>query len=628
MHEVTFGLALAAGLLSFVSPCVLPLVPAYIGYMGGRMTHTVATTGKSKSDSISIGTRFSTLVHGIAFVLGFTVIFVSVGLATTALFSTMGQAAQIVEDILARVGGVIIIVFGLYFMGVFKSLFQQMRKHPHWLNSVFTACMAVLLSGFFIWGFITPVLFLPAVTGLMLALVLGGAFQHPQDFWLNSINSIESMLYADTRATVDPNKASSLSGSFLMGMVFSAGWTPCVGPIFGGITTMATQTGNILLGGALLGTYSLGLGIPFLLTALMLDGAQNLFRRIQKYMHKIEIVSGLLLIVIGLAVATGSLQNLSQNVSTEQADFSYRIEACGTEFVRGGIAFDEINTCLDGHLVPVAVGERARAVFTPETTAITQRFELDEAGAIGIELTHVDSLPNDLSITLQTRDGDEIASSDTFTPIPDTDDEFIVLDARLLTAGTYDVVMSASPEERTTFRLNITRATSAEVDTSNQTSGALEELAEQGSIETGLEVGMRAPDFTVTTLAGEEVSLSDLRGQAVLINFWGTWCGPCIREMPELQDAYEDYQDEGFLVLGLAVRDSRESVLEFKDEYGIEFPLALDTGSEVTDLYLVNSQPSTFIVDENGVIVFRFMGAIVRSQIDEVLQNDIGLELN
>lgn len=628
MEEVTFGLAFVAGLLSFVSPCVLPLVPAYVGYMGGRMTHTVATTGKSKTEPVTLGTRLSTLTHGLAFVLGFTFVFVSIGIATTAFVSALGSTATLVTDILARVGGVIIILFGLHFMGALQWAFSQLKARPGLLNPLFTLIMTALLGGFVVWGFITPVLILPAVAGLVLALILGGAFQHAQDFWLGIIESIETLLYTDTRTEIDPNKVSSLSGSFLMGMVFSAGWTPCIGPIYGGILNMSLQGGSVTLAIGLLATYSMGLGIPFLLTALMLDGAQNLFRRIQKYMHTIELISGALLIVIGVAVATGTLQNLSQNLSTEQADFSIRVEECGAEFFQGHLEFSAISSCVDGNLHLVALGQRAEVVFRAETPAQTYRFDLDDPTAIGIELTHLDTIPDDLRVTLQTRDGDELASSTDFSPLPDADNEYIALDVQALEAGAYDVVISATVTERTRFRVKVVEASAIELNTDNQIGGALEALANEATLETGLEEGLRAPDFTVTTLAGEDVSLSDLRGQTVLINFWGTWCGPCIREMPELQDAYETYQDSGFTVLGLAVRDTREDVLAFKDEYGIDFPLALDTDSTVTNQYVVTNQPSTFIVDADGVIVFRFFGPIVRDQIDDVLQDTVGLEAN
>src|SRR5688572_15053487 len=112
MENVTVGLAFIAGFLSFVSPCCLPLVPAYIGYMSGRMTHTVAGEKAKGLQGTQVATRATMLLHGLAFVAGFTFVFVMLGLMTTAFIGILGSTATVLKDIIAQIGGVLIIVFG------------------------------------------------------------------------------------------------------------------------------------------------------------------------------------------------------------------------------------------------------------------------------------------------------------------------------------------------------------------------------------------------------------------------------------------------------------------------------------------------------------------------------------
>ncbi|MFQ5921660.1 MAG: peroxiredoxin family protein [Anaerolineales bacterium] len=137
--------------------------------------------------------------------------------------------------------------------------------------------------------------------------------------------------------------------------------------------------------------------------------------------------------------------------------------------------------------------------------------------------------------------------------------------------------------------------------------------------------GALAPEFSLTNLEGEQISLSELRGHPVLINLWATWCAPCRIEMPHIQDRFERYADDGFLVLAVDFDEPAGLVEEFRDELGLTFDLLLDPGAEVQELYRNRSYPSSFFVDENGVIQVQHIGVMTEGQLDKNLAA-IGLE--
>lgn len=223
------GTAFVAGLISFVSPCVLPLVPAYISYMSGVSVDELIE-GASRESARRAGIR------SLFFVLGFSAVFITMGATATSL----GEALIEHRDILMKIGGVVIIIFGLHMLGVFKikALYAERRFHVR-LKSV---------------GYL---------------------------------------------------------GAFLMGLMFAFGWTPCVGPVLGTILGMAASTDTVMNGIALLAVYSLGLGVPFILTGFLTNRAFAAMNRIKPHFRKIEIASGLLLIAVGYLVFTGSLQEMA-----------------------------------------------------------------------------------------------------------------------------------------------------------------------------------------------------------------------------------------------------------------------------------------------------------------------------
>jgi cytochrome c-type biogenesis protein len=213
--NVSFGLAFLAGIASFLSPCVFALVPAYVGYLGGR-----AAGGELHANN-----RFITFTHGVAFVLGFSIIFVLLGVAASAL----GGLLYDLRIWLARLGGLVIIIFGLHMIGVFRI----------------------------------------------------------------------PLLEYDTRVQTLPDPKLGYLSSALMGVFFSAGWSPCVGPVLGAILTFALNGGSVAYGASLLSAYSAGLAIPFLIAALGIGWVTTTLRKYGKVMRYVEIGMGVLMVVVG-----------------------------------------------------------------------------------------------------------------------------------------------------------------------------------------------------------------------------------------------------------------------------------------------------------------------------------------
>jgi len=142
-----------------------------------------------------------------------------------------------------------------------------------------------------------------------------------------------------------------------------------------------------------------------------------------------------------------------------------------------------------------------------------------------------------------------------------------------------------------------------------------EQVFNQG-IQVASVVGALAPDFTLVNLEGENVSLSDFNGQPVLINLWATWCGPCRIEMPTIQSRFEEYRDEGFIVLAVNFDEPRGDVQAFRDEFGLSFQTLLDPGANVQKLYRTRSYPTSFFVDRNGVIQVQHIGVMTEGNLD------------
>lgn len=136
----------------------------------------------------------------------------------------------------------------------------------------------------------------------------------------------------------------------------------------------------------------------------------------------------------------------------------------------------------------------------------------------------------------------------------------------------------------------------------------------------GMISGSEAPGFDLMTAAGSPVSLDDHRGEVVLLNFWATWCAPCRTEMPLLQSAYETYHEQGFVVLGIDFDEPATAVMDYGQELGLTFPLLLDPGGEIQQLYKVRGYPTSVVLDREGRIQAYHIGVLAQSQLDGYLE--------
>lgn len=365
MMDVSLGIAFLAGLISFLSPCVLPLVPAYVSYLGGRMGMTVEAGMGAATARQAMGARFGLFLHGAAFVMGFTLVFVLLGVTTTALVQQLGgQNIRGVTDIISRLGGVLIVFFGLHFSGLLSGAFGWVRRLATDRAYVMVVgVLTVLGLVVLVWGFsgrlalwvrppFTPVwpdaLAVLAASVWMFGLFWGGAFTAPRAFVLGTIGRLDAMLYADTRRQFDAGSGRGLGGSLMMGVIFSAGWSPCIGAVYGSILTMSANTGNITSAAVLLAAYSLGLGMPFLVAAFALDGVQGMLWRVNRRMRMIKLVSGVLLALVGVLVMSGELARINAYLQTGQyGEWSVRVEECGIAAAQGTLQ-TSLQECLEG----------------------------------------------------------------------------------------------------------------------------------------------------------------------------------------------------------------------------------------------------------------------------------------
>ena len=230
--DVSLGAAAVAGVLSFLSPCVLPLVPPYLCYISGVSLEDMTT----QETPLAVRHRGRVMLAGLLFVLGFTTVFVLLG----ATASVAGQVLREHFELLSKIAGVLIIVMGLHFLGLFKIAFLSREARYH-----------------------------------------------------------------HEATTV------SLLGAYFIGLAFAFGWTPCIGPVLAAILSVAGSEDSVSRGMLLLASYSLGLGIPFLIATFSMDTFLGFSRRFRRHLPLVEKIMGGLLIVAGIMFLTGGMQVLS-----------------------------------------------------------------------------------------------------------------------------------------------------------------------------------------------------------------------------------------------------------------------------------------------------------------------------
>lgn len=151
------------------------------------------------------------------------------------------------------------------------------------------------------------------------------------------------------------------------------------------------------------------------------------------------------------------------------------------------------------------------------------------------------------------------------------------------------------------------------------------DISKQQETPVGIRKGEQAPDFELDTLAGEKVKLSAYRGQKVILNFWATWCPPCRVEMPDLQEFHQDYQQQGVIILGVnltATEKDPESVMEFVQREGVTFPILLDVTREVAKGYQAISIPTSYFIDEQGIIRQKVIGPVTYDQVQSIIRSN------
>lgn len=227
-------IALSAGFISFLSPCILPLIPSYMAFITGISLEELSHEKNLKR------VRKIVIINSLLFILGFSIIFIALGASATFIGKFLSRNIRWFEI----VGGCVVILLGLHFIGIFRLKFLNREKKIHLKNKPL--------------GFI---------------------------------------------------------GTVLVGMAFGAGWTPCVGPILGAILTMAATTQNIFKGIVLLAFYSVGLGLPFLISGLIIHKFFEYFKAVRKYFKVITAVGGILLIILGVLLITGYFSSISSYLS-------------------------------------------------------------------------------------------------------------------------------------------------------------------------------------------------------------------------------------------------------------------------------------------------------------------------
>ena len=411
-QHISFIIVFIEGVLSFLSPCILPLIPIYITYLAGNAK-------KVLEDGTIIYNRKKVFFHTLCFTIGVSFTFFILGNS----FYFLGNIFNEKQLLFTRIGGIIIVLMGLFQLGIFDFKFLQKER---------------------------------------------------------------KMNFDISQKEVNPLVA------FIMGFTFSFAWTPCVGPALSSVLILASSAENHLKSNILIGVYSLGFILPFLLLGLFTTQVLNFFKKNQKILKYTIKLSGILLIVIGIMTFTGYMNGISKYLNK----------------------------------------------YTISNQSNTEKTEIKE------ETTE------------------------------------------------------ATTEETTN-------------KTEEETTQSIEELPD-------------IFDFTLTDQYGNEHTLSDYKDKVVFLNFWATWCNPCLIEMPHIEELYKEYGLNEDEVVFLAIANpsskeypnnsdvSKEEIEQFIKDKGYTFPILFDETGEVLANYSIRAFPTTFMVNKESKVYGYVSGSLTK----------------
>jgi cytochrome c-type biogenesis protein len=290
--QVSILYAFVAGIISFLSPCVLPLVPGYVSMLSGIGVEQLKAGQPARN---------SLLASSIAFVLGFSVVFIGFGASASAV----GQFLVQHKSLMGPLAGAVVILFGLHLVG-------WLIKLP--VNAGIAIGVVLAFGGAILWRrmgteTIGPGGILGSVQLLSVALIfLAGP---SMTRWLNRDIRFQNLGGQTAEQAKSGGALSGVTSGFLLGFAFAFGWTPCIGPILAAVLVLAANAETISRGIFLLAVYSAGLAVPFLLTAIGINRFLRFYQGFRRYLHAVEVLSGVLLLFVGGLIFLNRLTWLS-----------------------------------------------------------------------------------------------------------------------------------------------------------------------------------------------------------------------------------------------------------------------------------------------------------------------------
>ena len=409
-QHISFIIVFIEGVLSFLSPCILPLIPIYITYLAGNAK-------KILTDGTIVYNRKKVFFHTLCFTIGVSFTFFILGNS----FYFLGNIFNEQQLLFTRIGGIIIVLLGLFQLGLFDFKFLQKERKFNF------------------------------------------------DISKKEVNPLLALL---------------------MGFTFSFAWTPCVGPALSSVLILSSSAENHLKSNILIGVYSLGFILPFLLLGLFTTQVLNFFKKNQNILKYTIKLSGILLIIIGIMTFTGYMNGLSKYLNKVTISNQNSVENIESE----------------------------TELTETETEETTQKTE---------NTTDTEELP------------------DIF-------------------------------------------------------------------------------DFTLTDQYGNEHTLSDYKDKVVFLNFWATWCNPCLIEMPHIEELYKEYglNEEDVVILGVANPSSKEypnnsdvskeEIVKFIEEKGYTFPILFDETGDVLANYGIRAFPTTFMINKDSKVYGYVSGSLTK----------------